>query len=147
MEPKQWSEWKMRHGFYNVSEPYQIYKKRYSGLFRPEPGANQKIVLFGDGYVFDTYFKRYKNRYRPSGIVLVTEEREVESVQGIKVMTIHEFSCEDKESVYPVICSADIRGTEKVLQELGLVDYYIFVYNRDWICRANWTSVARETRG
>lgn len=144
MEPSPWSEWKVRHGFYNASVPYRVYKKRYSGLFRPEPGKNQRIVLFGDGYVFETYFRKYKNDHRPSEIVLVTEDRVLESVHGIKVVPIRKFHCEDKASIYPVICSADIRGTEKILQEKGLADYYIFVYNRDWLCRANWTSVANE---
>lgn len=147
MEPNPWSEWKMRHGFYNTSVPYQVYKKRYSGLFRPEPGAGRKIVLFGDGYAFGTYFKKYKNDHRPSEIVLVTEDKVVESVQGIRVKPIRDFSCEDKEAIYPVICSADIRGTEKVLQEMGLSEYYIFALNRDWICRANWTSIINEAYG
>ena len=146
MDPSPWSEWKGRHGFYNASVPYQVYKKRYSGLFRPEPGENQKIVLFCDGYVFETYFKKYKSDHRPFKIVLVTEDRILESVHGVKVIPIREFLCEKKELIYPVICSADIRGTEKVLQEIGLDNYYIFAYNRDWICRANWTSVAAEMR-
>lgn len=144
MEPNAWSEWKMRHGFYNASESYLVYKRRYAGLFRPEPEAGRRIVLFGDGYLFGAYFRRYGKDHRPAEIVLVREDKTLDCIGGIRVKSLQEFSFENKELIYPVICSADIRGTEKTLKEIGLVDYYIFAYNRDWIRRANWTSVANE---
>ena len=58
MSSMEFTEWKRRHGFYNVEEPYTTYKKRFGGL--KYPGTIQKsIVLIGDGSLFNACLKYY----------------------------------------------------------------------------------------
>lgn len=47
MDPMAWDEEKRRHGFYATDVSYDVYKKRFAGLFRPIP-LGRDIVLFGD---------------------------------------------------------------------------------------------------
>ena len=137
-----WNEYKMRHGFYAVTEPYTVYKKRFSGIFKPAPSPDRKIVLFGDGLMFAEYFKKHRSHFKPDYIVLF-EDSDISLLNddGIEVIKMADFKKKGikQENVYPVLCSLDIRGGEKKMKEAGFSDYYIFTNDRNWILLANWT--------
>ena len=144
MEPKPWIEGKWRHGFYSTEESYYVYKKRFRDLFRPMPAANQKIVLFGDGYVFKVYFERYKEQqYKPSHIVALYGKNVVNNVCGIEVQSIEDIGFIPKEEIYPIICSVDIRAAERKMKQVGFSDYFIFLGAREWMLYANPTTILR----
>lgn len=146
MTPLPWNEGKRRHGFYRWNVPYQIYKKRFSGLMKPEP-TGREIVLFGDGLLFEAYFQRYHDKFMPAHIVLLEEECPIEQVHGIKAEKFEEFMPKNKEELYPVICSVDIARAEEILQNAGYHEYYIFVHNREWLLLANSSWALKELKG
>ncbi len=146
LTPSIWCEGKRRHGFYVADVPYQEYKKRFTGLMRSVP-ADKEIVLFGDGLLFEAYFKRYKDKYIPKHIVLMEEECVAEKVHGIKTERFQDFNPKEKTKIYPVICSIYIREAEAILQQAGYEEYYIFVQNREWLLLANPSFALREIKG
>lgn len=142
MIPYPWEEGKIRHGFYNPQMSYQVYKRRFRDLFRPMPEANQKIALFGDGYVFQLYFERYKEeKYKPEYIVALYGENVTKKVCGITMQSMEEISSIDKKELYPVICSVDIRAAEEKMKQAGFEDYFIFLGSREWMLYANPTVI------
>ena len=145
MTPTPWQEWKTRHGFYRADVSYQVYKKRFADLMRPEP-EDKDIVLFGDGLLFEAYFDRYKDQYMPKHIVLLEEARCIKKVHDIKVEHFEDFKPEEKAKLYPVICSANIAKAEEVLQKAGYEEYYIFVQERNWLLFANPSWVQQEAK-
>jgi len=145
MSPRPWIEHKWRHGFYNTDVSYSVYKKRFNGLFRPMPAPEQKIVLFGDGYLFHEYFEKYTDeKYKPDHIVTLYEGNGLKSVQGIAIESMDVISLMDKDNIYAIICSIDIRDAEEKMQKAGFNDYFIFVKARERILYANPTVILRE---
>lgn len=141
LEPLPWNEYKFRHGFYSVCEPYQVYKRRFSGIFKPAPSSDKKIVLFGDGLMFAEFFKKYKSDYRPDYIVLFDDSDISLLEDDCKTIYMADFAKKgiSKEDVYPVLCALDIRSGEQKIREAGFHDYFIFTNDRNWILLANWT--------
>ena len=146
MTPSPWKEGKWRHGFYRWNVPYQVYKKKFAELMKPEP-IGKKIVLFGDGLLFEAYFQRYKDKFMPAHIVLLEEEYPIEQVHGIKTEKFEDFVPKDKGELYPVVCSVDIARAEEILQNAGYREYYIFVHNRDWLLLANPSWALKQLKG
>lgn len=146
--PRPWVEGKWRHGFYNAEVPYSVYKKRFNGLFRPMPNPEKQIILFGDGYLFKEYFKKYSDeRYKPKRIVSLYGENVRGSVQGIKIELLENLDLTNRESIYPIICSVDIRLAEEKMKQAGLNDYFIFLGKREWMLYANPTAILHEIEG
>ncbi len=139
------NEWKSRHGFYDVNTPYDVYKKRFSGLQYPST-ITDSIVLFGDGSVFEGCLKYYKSRVNITYLVQLPNEPEMDSVMGMKVFSWDEFEQLGipKDSYRAIICSGNSRAAEQVLKEKGYEDYYIFWYNRFWMLYANQSAVWAE---
>lgn len=144
MVPNPWKEGKRRHGFYDVNCAYLEHREHFRGLFKPQPLPDQKIVLFGDGLLFDAYYEKYGTRFVPSNIVVFDTWTAENNIHGIRVQTLHEYIQSDYGSIYPVICAVDIRAAEKKLEEIGIKNYYVFVKYRDWILLANSTFVLSE---
>ena len=126
-------EGKLRHAFYAVNVPYQNYKKRFSGLFIPEPPADKEIVLFGDDVVIQAWFQRYGKKYRPTHIVHVDGPCKEKEFYGIRTENFDEFQVSDVNNIYPVICTVYVRSTERRLRRAGYRDYYIYINQREWI--------------
>lgn len=123
----------LRHAFYAVNVPYQNYKKRFSGLFKPEPPADKEIVLFGDDVVIKAWFHRYGKKYRPTHIVHVDGPCEEREFYGIRTEYFDEFQVNDVDKIYPIICTVYLRSTERKLRRAGYRDYYIYIDHREWI--------------
>lgn len=123
----------LRHAFYAVRVPYQNYKKRFSGLFKPEPPAEKEIVLFGDDVVIKAWFQRYGKKYRPTHIVHVDGPCKEKEFYGIRTERFDEFRVNDVNKIYPVICTVYLRSTENRLRRAGYKEYYFYVDHREWI--------------
>ena len=144
MNPHPWYEGKRRHGFYDVELPYQMHKAHFSGLFCPAPEVTQEIILFGDGLLYEAYFEKYGSSYVPSAIVSLTNTIVEKQVHGIKVKTMEEFQQAVPDDIYPVVCAIDIRKAQKMMHEVGIQEYHIFLKVREWILLANYTFALSE---
>lgn len=144
-----YADWKRRHGFYDVDVPYEVYKRRFSGLHYPST-ITEPIVLFGDGSVFENCLKYYKSRVNISYLVQLPGYEPMKPVMGIDVESWDEFRALDipREQYRAVICSGNARAAERFMQSNGFTDYYIFWYDRDWMLYANqsavWSAIKRS---
>lgn len=148
MDRPAFCEWKRRHGFYDVNIPYAVYKKKFGGLKHPHT-IEEPIVFFGDGSVFRACLKYYKDKVNVADLVQLPGERPMSPVMGIPVETWEEFAAKDidKQSYRAIICSGDVRMAEKILQDAGFDNYYIFWHDRDWMLYANQSQIWKDIRG
>ncbi len=117
-----WNEYKTRHGFYSLDCPAAHYKTRFSGLLKPIP--DKEIVLFGDRELFRIFREKYPGMPVADTVVLGEDPLPPPA-----------------EERYAVICAADVRRAERLLQEAGYRDYYFFWARREWMLRANVSSI------
>lgn len=166
MDVEPWKEYKRRHGFYSVDEPYPVYLERFHGLHRLKSAEGKEIVLFGVDILMELYLKRYSDvKYHPTKIVIIQDE-EYELIKMQKRMNADDNDLQDDNTYnmldnfekislnyfedknlslyYPIICAIDVRRIEKILQETGFKDYYIYWENREWMLRANLSSVRKD---
>lgn len=134
---------KKRHGFYVVDVPYQNYKRRFSGLFRPVP-VGKDIVLFGENLMIEAYFKSFGIKHPPQCIVMEQGECDTVDTYGVRVISINEFHRQGTDNIYPIICSVFIREWEDKVRAMGVMEYYFFVTNREWLLFANPTCAQQE---
>ena len=147
------------HGFYAVNVPCENYKKRFRGGWRIEPG-DKKIVLFGDPFIVEQYLRIKGRSHAPEMAVYDTQapwndaggegwkgdvKRYVEEAKEktacrygtVKTVTWEQYDTDCREAVQadicPVICTVNIRETERRLRREGFREYYIFVYDRSMI--------------
>lgn len=147
------------HGFYAVSVPFANYKKRFQGGWRIAPGG-KRVVLFGDPFIVEQYLRVKGSSLAPEIVVYDTQapwnaiqdngrlgavKRYIEEAKekisakyrAIKVVIWEEYDADYKEmlgtDIYPVICTVNIRETERRLRRSGICEYYIFAYDRSMI--------------
>ena len=135
-------EEKKRHGFYDVNVPYEVYKKRFSGLHYPSL-IHEPIVLFGDGKIFKSCLSYYKSRVNITHLVQLPGEKPMDPVMGMDVETWDEFMSMNipRGDYRAIICSGDTREAEKIMQNNEYTEYYIFWYEREWMLYANQTAI------
>ena len=143
----EYNEGKHRHGFYDVNVPYDVYKKRFSGLHYPDT-ITEPIVFFGDGSVFEDCLSYYKSRVNVAYLVQLPGFEEMKSVMGIGVESWDDFVSLNipKKQYRAVICSGNAREAERFLQSEGFTDYYIFWYDRQWMLFANQSAIWHEIK-
>lgn len=153
LEPWEKGDRKLRHGFYNPDVSYKDYIKHFHGLHRPGPSIGQEIVLFGDGTLFQAYLKRYaKKCSNPVKIVVFDGYYDlyfrelVSSKIDIPVISMREFHVNDLDSIYPIICAADVREAEMIIKKAGFSEYYFYWENRDWMLFANVSEIRKEVK-
>lgn len=147
------------HGFYAVNVPFANYKKRFQGGWRIASG-DKKIVLFGDPFVVEQYLRVKGRSCAPEMAVYDTmapwndiqddsvlkdvkqyveeaKEKIASQHATVKTVTWEQYDADYKEvlgtDIYPIICTVNIRETERRLRRLGFREYYIFAYNRSMI--------------
>lgn len=147
------------HGFYVVNVPFQNYKKRFQGGWRID-AVDRKIVLFGDPFVIEQYLRVKGSSCTPEMAVYDTQapwnyvqedsnisdvkeyleeaDKKISGQYGtVKIVPWEQYEADYKEglgaAVYPIICTVNIRETERRLRRLGYKEYYIFVYDRSMI--------------
>lgn len=147
------------HGFCAVNVPSANYKKRFQGGWRITPG-DKKIVLFGDPFIVEQYLRVKGGSFAPEMAVYDTQapwnyvqddsglgdvkqyiaeakEKIVSQYGTARVVTWEQYDTDYKEilgeDIYPIICTVNIRETERRLRRAGFHEYYIFAYNRSMI--------------
>lgn len=137
------NEFKRRHGFYDVSIPYEVYKKRFTGLKNPG-SIKEPVILFGDGSLFKACLEYYNSRVHITHLVLLPgEKKTISSIMNIPVYSFDEFQNLrlEKKSYRGIICSGDAMLADAVLSENGYTGLYIFWHNRDWMLFANQSAI------
>lgn len=147
------------HGFYAANVPSANYKKRFRGGWRIAPG-DKKIVLFGDPFVVEQYLRVKGGSFPPEMAVYDTQapwnhikddsvledvkqyigeakEKIVSQYGAVKAVAWEQYDTDYKGTmgtdIYPIICTVNIRETERRLRRAGFREYYIFVYDRSMI--------------
>lgn len=147
------------HGFYAVNVPSANYKKRFQGGWRISP-EGKKIILFGDPFVVEQYLRVKGSSCTADMVVYDTQapwnfvqadselgdvnryiEQAKEKISNqygtVKVIMWEQYETDygeiSKADVYPIICTVNIRETERRLRRLGFHEYYIFAYSRSMI--------------
>ena len=142
------NEFKLRHGFYDPRLPYGVWKKRFGGLKNPG-SIKEPVILFGDGLVFAACLSYYKSRVNiPYLVLLPGEKKEEDAVCGIKVVSFEEFKALSlsRDSYRGVICSGDVLAADELLCQNGLDGLFVFWHDRNWMLRANQSSVWKDIR-
>lgn len=147
------------HCFYAVNVPFVNYKKRFQGGWRIAPG-DKKIILFGDPVIVEQYLQAKGRRFAPELVVYDTQapwnhvqedswlgdvreyvegakERILNQYGTVRAVIWEQYETDYKElseaDIYPIICTVNIRETERRLRRSGILEYYIFVYDRNMI--------------
>lgn len=126
---------KYRHGFYVVNVPYENYKRRFRGLFRPEP-KGRDIILAGDEVMFRVFLK-CQQKYQPKVFIDLFGKIYGKKMGDIPIKPLEYLDSLDKNKIYLVLCSVDIRRAEEVVRSMDYLDYYIYVWNRNWLLMAD----------
>lgn len=144
MIPNAWNEGKSRHGFYDVGTPYFTYKERFVGLYQSELKTEKELIWFGDSFLFGEYFKIYGKKFRPHLMVSLNGELPKKKLDGIENISIEEFQKRKIEKYCAVLCTMNIREKEKIMESIGIMDYYILLLRREWMLLANPTYILNE---
>ena len=150
MEPLEFDENKEHHGFYSASVPYENYKKRFGGL-KAINSIDRPLVLIGDKRLIKAFKKAYPNKANSIALEIEDKNSLVLGSDG----RIDEASAIDKmhegmdkigsiEGAYIIIASPIMRYIEDELRSKGYKEYYFYLNNRNWMLRANTSSVYKE---
>lgn len=125
-------EQKPKHtGIYDPEHSYKEYVQKLTGMF--EGCKGKKIILFGSGMMFEDYMKKWGSRYRPSFLVDNDENKWERSRMGIEIKSPKALLEISAEKRHLIICSFYYKEIEKQLQEMGIMDYHIYIQKLEWI--------------
>ena len=138
---------KYRHAFYVPNVPYTFYKPRFRYCCRPVP-KDKKLVLVGDNVMLSEFYGRWGDKFIPELFVEIEkiDWNVPEQMISISKISFDEFISKEKNNYYIVICSIHYRQAEKILKDIGLLDYYIFVRKKEWILLSNPDAIVVEEK-
>ena len=126
------NERKMKHrGIFDSDKPYTDYVKVFCGMFDNVKG--RQIILFGAGMMFDDYMLKFGKKYRPEFLVDNDKNKWGRRRQGIDIKSPNEILTISQKKRKVIICSAYYPEIEKQLQEMGIMEYSIYIQHLDWI--------------
>ncbi len=129
---------KLRHGFYSVDTPFEVYKKRFSRAGK-NIRAGQKLVLVGDNAGMSEFYEQFGGRLVPSAIVTThtVEWPLPEAFGNVERLALQDLKGLADSGSYIVIAGVCFREVEELLKKQDVSLYYIFARNRDWLRLAN----------
>lgn len=118
-------------GIFNPDVPYTRYRDMLWKLFK---GAEGKVVvLFGGGFMFEDYMKKYGRAYPPAFIVDNDEKKWGTTRHGVEIIEPEKLLDMPQSQLYLIICSIHYKAISKQLEGMGLHDYKIYVQEKEWI--------------
>lgn len=120
--PENHNSSRMLHGYYAPDVPYELYKRRFTGLCRPLPENSRRVVLIGDGDIAE----QFKKRHRLANLIVYIDTNDINDLSD-------RIGIECVANDYVVICAYDVRGIEQKIHDAGIKNYYVFWYSRDWM--------------
>ncbi|WP_188399484.1 LicD family protein [Sporomusa sp. GT1] len=129
------SERKPRHiGIYAPAIPFYKYNKLFANTFRD--ATAKTIVVFGAGMMFEDYWRKYGERYRPVFLVDNDRAKWGTEKQGLVIKAPQELLRISSENLCLIICSMHYRQIEEQLREIGISEYRIYIQEKHWILEA-----------
>lgn len=116
---------------FNTTLSYRVYRELFLNMF--EGVENKTIVLFGSGFMFDDYMKKYGRKYKPVFVVDNDESKWNTEKKGIPVKPPNALNSVSRQKLHLIICSFYYKSIEKGLRNMGITRYKIYVQNRNWI--------------
>lgn len=118
-------------GIFNPDVPYTRYRDMLWKLF--EGAEGKAVVLFGGGFMFEDYMKKYGRAYPPAFIVDNDEKKWGTTRHGVEIIEPEKLLDMPKSQLYLIICSIHYKAISRQLEGMGLRDYKIYVQEKEWI--------------
>jgi len=118
-------------GIFNPDVPYTRYRDMLWKLFEGVKGRT--VVLFGGGFMFEDYMKKYGRAYPPAFIVDNDEKKWGTTRHGVEIIEPEKLLDMPKSQLYLIICSIHYKAISRQLEGMGLRDYKIYVQEKEWI--------------
>lgn len=118
-------------GIFNPEVPYTRYREMFWNLF--EGAEDKQVVVFGGGFMFEDYMKKYGRAYPPAFIVDNDEKKWGTTRHGVEIIEPEKLLDMPRSQLYLIICSIHYKAISKQLENMGLTDYKIYVQEKEWI--------------
>lgn len=118
-------------GIFNTEVPYTYYKDLFWTLFDGAEG--RLVVLFGGGFMFEDYMKKYGRAYPPAFIVDNDEKKWGTTRQGVEIIEPKKLLEMKQEQMHLIICSIHYKAIAAQLDKMGVRKYKVYVQEREWI--------------
>lgn len=127
-------ERKPKHrGIMDPSKPYGEYQKLFEGMFDAAKGKT--LILFGSGFMFEDYMTKYGDKYRPAFLADNDKEKWDKSRMGIPICRPEDILKVPEQKRHVIICSYYYKEIGKQLEEMGIMDYKVYIQRLDWILK------------
>lgn len=128
-------ERKPKHaGIFNPDRPYTDYQRMLTHMLDDVKG--KKIILFGTGMMFEDYMEKWGKKYPPDFLVDNDKNRWGRKRLGIPVRSPEEILKVPEEERRLIICSFYYKEIQKQLEQMGILDYRVYIQRMDWILEA-----------
>ena len=128
-------ERKPKHkGIYDPGRPYTEYQNLLCNMF--EDAKGKQIILWGSGFMFEDYMKKYGDKYRPAFLVDNDKNKWGRSRMGIEIKEPRELMKVPEEKRKLIICSYYYKEIAKQLEDMGIKEYKVYVQRLDWILKS-----------
>lgn len=118
-------------GIFNPDISYTHYRDMLWRLF--DGAENKNIVLFGGGFMFEDYMKKYGRAYPPAFIVDNDEKKWGTTRHGVEIVEPEKLLDMPQSRMHLIICSIHYKAISKQLEGMGLKKYKIYVQEKEWI--------------
>lgn len=118
-------------GIFNPDVPYTRYNDIFWGLFDGAEGKT--VILFGGGFMFEDYMKKYGRAYPPAFVADNDENKWGTTRRGIPIQKPETILNVPEGERHLIICSVHYRAIEQQLRQMGVKAYKVYVQERDWI--------------
>lgn len=118
-------------GIFDPDVSYKRYREVFWNDF--EGAADKQVVVFGGGFMFEDYMKKYGRAYPPEFIVDNDEKKWGTTRHGVEIVEPERLFDIPRSQLYLIICSIHYKAISRQLEDMGLYDYKIYVQEKDWI--------------
>lgn len=118
-------------GIFNPDLPYRQYNNLFGDMFDGAQG--RYIILFGAGFMFEEYMKKYGRAYPPAFLVDNDPKKWGTVRQNIDIKRPQDILRIAASKRHVIICSIYYREIEKQLHEMGVREYKVYVQDKQWI--------------
>lgn len=122
-------ERKMHHvAFYDLENSYKEYQKRFN--INKHMLKQRELIIFGEGETLDEFLMLYAEQVNIA-LLLNNRNRQAGTIyQGYMVEKTEILNEINRANYNYVICNSIFQDAEKLLQQYGIEDYYIFLGTR-----------------
>jgi len=120
-------------GIYDPQRPYREYQNLLCNMF--EDCKGKQIILWGSGFMFEDYMRKYGDKYRPAYVVDNDQNKWGRFRMGIEIKSPEELLKIPVNKRKLIVCSYYYKEIGKQLEEMGIKDYKVYIQRLDWIIK------------